>query len=250
MAFSIQRRWSGKGLAALDHLVRHPALTRRLLAQAYNERIVSRGRIPSVEIGQLVARPEEVRLVAFVPEPGNVSVLELLCLCLLVRALRPRQVLELGTFNGNTALQLAANLDPDARLTTVDLPLDGAPVAGPNAHDAVLIRAATRERPRYLGSSHGTKVTQVYGNTLALDFATLCPRPPDFIFIDAGHSDECVRNDSRKALAALAPVGTIVWHDYTQDWPDVFAYLTELSGSVALEHVAGTNLVLHRRRGA
>lgn len=235
-----------KSMLAVWEALRRPSLARRLLSQAYNERIVSRGAIAKVDIASIVGSSPEILLVDFVPEPGNVSPLELLCLCSLIRHLSPRQVLELGTFNGNTALQFAANLGEDARVATLDLAPDAAPIGSNNAHDAVLVRAASRQRPRFLDSKYATRVTQHYGDTLTTDFAALTEHAPDFIFIDAGHTDECVRNDTRKSLAALAPGGTIVWHDYTQDWPDVFNFLTELSARLPLQHIAGTNIVIFR----
>jgi len=233
-----------KTFLALDHCMHSPAVAKAALANAYNARIVARGRIPTVSMESLVGTVPEVRLVDFVPEHGNVSPIELLCLCSLVRFLAPVEVLELGTFNGNTTLQIAANLGDAGRIATLDLPFGAAPVAGNDLHDARLIHDAVREQPRYAKSIYAPRVLQHYGNSLEVDFSRLTPTPPDFVFIDAGHSDECVRNDTEKSLAVLAAGGCIVWHDYTQDWPDVFNYLNELAQDRPLRHIQGTNLVV------
>lgn len=235
-----------KTALALEHFIRSPALARQTLASLYNARIVARGRVRSIEAADMIGTVHEVRLVNFVPEHGNVTPFELLCLCMMIKAFAPKQVLELGTFNGNTTLQIAANLETGASITTLDLPLGEAPAEGNDEHDAKLIHAAVRERPRYLSSPYEDRVRQVYANSLEVDFATLTARPADFIFIDAGHSDECVRNDTEKSLKILAEGGCIVWHDYTQDWPDVFNYLNELSARLPLSHIRGTNLVVYR----
>jgi hypothetical protein len=66
------------------------------------------------------------------------------------------------------------------------------------------------------------------------------------MFIDAGHSYECVRNDSEKALKILDRGGSIVWQDYGAQWEGVFQYLVELSHKVSMVHIAGTSLVLYR----
>lgn len=234
-----------KTLLALDHCLHSPALAKAALASMYNARIVGRGGIPSIAMASLVGSVPEVRLVDFVPEHGNVTPLELLCLCSLVRFLAPTQVLELGTFNGNTTLQIAANIEGPGRISTLDLPVGAAPVEANDVHDARLIDNVVREQPRYASSIYAQRVRQHYGNSLEVDFSGLTPEPPDFVFIDAGHSDECVRNDTEKSLAVLAPGGCIVWHDYTQDWPDVFNFLNELAHSLPLQHIQGTNLVVY-----
>lgn len=37
----------------------------------------------------------------------------------------------------------------------------------------------------------------------------------DSCSIDAGHSDECVEDDTRKALPLMRPGGLVLWHDST-----------------------------------
>ena len=235
-----------KMVSAIGHCLVKPALLRRTLAGLYNERLIHAGSIPRVTIEALGIAGWESRLVDFVPEQGNVTVVEMLCLCLMARAYGCRNVLELGTFNGNTTLQLAANLSDGAAITTLDLPLESTGVSANNSHDSSLVVAEARQRHRYEGTAYAERITQVYGNSLEADFSTLCSAAPDFIFIDAGHSDECVRNDTETSLRILAPGGIIVWHDYSQDWPDVYDYLEELSVRLALRHVEGTTLVVFR----
>lgn len=235
-----------KGMLALDHCIRSPGLARAALANLYNARIVDSGRIQSVSMAELIGQVSEVRLVDFVPEHGNLTAFELLSLCSLVRAFAPRQVLELGTFNGNTTLQIAANLERGARIATLDLPVGATPAEANDEHDARLIHDSAREQPRYRKSNYSERVQQLYGNSLETDFSVLTPVPPDFIFIDAGHSDECVRNDTEKSMAVLAPGGCIAWHDYSQDWPDVFNFLNDLAARRTLRHIRGTSLVVYR----
>jgi hypothetical protein len=64
--------------------------------------------------------------------------------------------------------------------------------------------------------------------------------------MDAGHSYECVRNDSEKALTILDRGSIIVWQDYGATWEGVFRYLVELSRKLSLVHIAGTSLVVYR----
>jgi 16S rRNA G966 N2-methylase RsmD len=44
----------------------------------------------------------------------------------------------------------------------------------------------------------------------------------DVIFVDAGHTKECIENDVKLAANAINNGGTIIFHDYGQkSWPDV-----------------------------
>jgi hypothetical protein len=86
----------------------------------------------------------------------------------------------------------------------------------------------------------------VHGNTLEMNFAVACRGvKPGFIFVDAGHSEECVRNDSTKSLAVLAPGGMIAWHDYGQSWPGVYNYLNKLATQLPLARIANTSIVVY-----
>ena len=85
---------------------------------------------------------------------------------------------------------------------------------------------------------------------MEVDFLAVCEgRRPDLILIDGGHSYECVRSDTIRALEAVSGNGIIVWHDYTTHWPGVFNYLDELSLERPLVRVEGTTLVLHDKSG-
>jgi predicted O-methyltransferase YrrM len=232
--------------SALAHVARSHDTARSHLAGVYNDLCIARGRVPTVALAELVPDAREVRLHDFMPADGNVSALELLSLCLLARARSPRLVLELGTFDGNTALQIAANLDQGAELVTVDLPPGASVPAGGDDFDHGCVDAPHRGRLRFRGTAYENRIRTVQANTLELDFRAAClGRSPDFVFVDSGHSEECVRNDSRKSLDVLAPGGTIAWHDYGQSWPGVYNYLNELAREIALTHIAGTSIVVH-----
>jgi predicted O-methyltransferase YrrM len=161
----------------------------------------------------------------------------------------PRIVFEIGTFDGNTALQIAANAPPNTAAYTLDLPDDvtGDAVAEIDPYDVRYIdRKATLKR-RYLDTPYADKIVQKFGNSLEVDFAAVLDgEKADLILIDAGHSYECVRSDSEKAFGVLGAGGLIIWDDYTANWPGVYDYLNELGRTLPLRHVAGTQLVVYR----
>ena len=180
---------------------------------------------------------------------GNVSFLELCVINQLVRQRQPATIFELGTFDGRTTLNLAANTPPETRLWTVDLPAA--------AVDQTKFALSGTERnlvekeksgARFERRPEGAKITQLYGDTATFDFSPYHGKI-DFVFIDASHAYEYVLNDSRIALKLLrAGRGTIVWHDYGE-WIGVTGALNELRHEPAysgLCRIEGTTLAMAR----
>ena len=53
---------------------------------------------------------------------GNISYFELAIICLLCKNINPHNVLEFGTFNGRTTINIAYNINEKSKIITVDLP--------------------------------------------------------------------------------------------------------------------------------
>ncbi len=183
---------------------------------------------------------ESIKLKEFKSTWGGVSLVEILLLCRLTQERRPRSILEIGTFQGITTLNLALNSPPETKVITVDLP------AKPNS--TLFIQTdpeLSLQRPRpNLWQDYGVenKITQIFCDTAALASNQL-PEIIDLIFIDGSHSYESVLKDTELALNILSPQGTILWHDY---YPinQVYKYLNELAKSKPLRNIIGTSLVL------
>jgi caffeoyl-CoA O-methyltransferase len=107
----------------------------------------------------------------------------------LVFGLQARNVLEIGTFTGYSALSMAAGMTADGRIVTCEI----------DEHHASIAR-------RYFGESeHGSKIDLRMGP--ALDTARSEPGPWDFVFIDA---DKTGYVDYYEAVVEkLAPHGLI-----------------------------------------
>lgn len=162
---------------------------------------------------------------------GNVSIFELLAIVLLVRTRQPRTLFEIGTFDGRTTLNLAANISSEARIHTLDLPSTG---LDQTRFKVEAIEKEFIDKPvsgsRFLGRPEASKITQHYGDSAKFDFAPYIGQM-DFVFVDASHAYEYVLNDSRIAFKLLRPgKGIILWHDYNQPewWPGVIRALDEL----------------------
>ena len=140
----------------------------------------------------------------------SITVEELCALLTMAKALDARNVLEIGTWDGNTALNLAENIR--GTITTVDLPPDHADKTS-TVYEGVPLNLTPREEMgRQLAAGNG-KVRQVFGDSARLDWSTL-GGPFDLVFIDACHQEPYVRSDTQNALKHVRRGGLIVWHDY------------------------------------
>lgn len=183
---------------------------------------------------------------------GNVSAQELEILSKLVKFTDPAVLFEIGTFDGRTTLNLAAQSRPDARVYTLDLPRAGLAAAGlPLAvHDRKYVDKA-ESGVRFHGTDVEEKITQLYGDSATFDYKPYLGKV-DFVFVDGSHSYHYVLNDSWAAWRLVRGAGRIVWHDYVssghQCWPGLVRALEELHATEpafrGLRHIAGTALAI------
>ncbi len=139
--------------------------------------------------------------------------LDLLSLVLLCRALAPQTVFEIGTFVGYTALHMALNTPPDARIHTLDLPReDRGTTLRTTATDHKLIDRDVGPA-LFEGSDVAHKVERHYGDSAAFDFSPWHGQV-DLFFVDGAHSYDYVRSDTLNAMRCVRPGGVVVWHDY------------------------------------
>ncbi len=158
-------------------------------------------------------------------------------------------VVEIGTFDGRTTLNLAVNA-PQARVFTLDLPPD----------QPTLYALASGERPYVDKPQPGARfrdcdpawrgaagrIKQLLGDSATFDWSPYAGRA-GLVFVDGSHAYDYVRKDSETALRLVAPGGTVLWHDYGC-WEGVSRALDELEAErvLGLRHIAGTSLVVWR----
>jgi predicted O-methyltransferase YrrM len=195
--------------------------------------------LPGIDLGELsalVRRPARAAdRVVLNPAPrgaGSGSASEMMALATLAAAWGPAHVLEFGTNDGASTWHLWANSPPDCRLTTLDLPA-GTKVEGSSDSDLQGIGS----RP-YLPDDPRVRLVEIDSRAWEPDTPGV-----DFCFIDAGHTYECVKNDTEKALKVLAPGGLLLWHDaaWRQDNYGVNQYLKERRAAgddIRLVHVS------------
>ncbi len=148
----------------------------------------------------------------------STTLFELNCILMAVREVDARKVLEIGTFDGNTTVNIAANLPDDGEVVTVDLPIDETPgdyaikiddSSKRNVTNRQIVGAQFKHHP------FGNRVRQVFGDTGKLDW-TKFGGPFDVVFIDGCHAYEYVKSDTENALKVVHPGSIILWHDYAE----------------------------------
>lgn len=206
--------------------------------------------LPVVGPDDITSDGTQVALHGLESRDGNVSLLEVTVLSRLVREHAPRSIFEIGTFDGRTTLNLAANAPDDARVYTLDLPANEPTAYALAAADYRFVNKPV-SGARLAGTPYAAKVTQLYGDSATFDFS---PYTADFVFVDGSHAYEYVMSDSMRALELVgAGPGMIVWHDYA-GWDGVTRALQELAAADArfasLRWVRGTTLAVLMIEGA
>ena len=143
---------------------------------------------------------------------GNVTLTELVVLASLAQKYRPRVIFEIGTFDGRTTINLAAN-SPEATVHTLDLPPGHATQMAVKPGDDTYINKPA-SGARYRGTDCESRIVQHYGDSATFDFSKFEGRV-DMVFVDGAHSYDYVKSDSQHALRLLRDGrGVILWHDY------------------------------------
>lgn len=181
-------------------------------------------------------------------EFGGVSLREAQVLAASIRMEKPRLLFEFGTFNGSTTLIMAVNAPPDAKIHTLDLPEDHPLRGTKNEPEQYFPQQHIKPKSvgqRFHDSPLGGKIQQHFASSKDFDYSFLAGQV-DWIFIDAAHTYEYVKNDTEHALRMLRKGGTIFWHDVNLTFDGLCKSLEEFAGQMPLVRIAGTSLAYYR----
>jgi predicted O-methyltransferase YrrM len=172
----------------------------------------------------------------------SVTVLELNALLAMLRHIGARRVMEIGTYDGGTTVNLAANLPEDGRVVTADLPpsFSGFELKASSFHDNRSAHSLVGSQFR--GTPHEGRIVQVFEDSAKIDYASL-GGPFDVFFIDGCHDYVYVKHDSEQALRHVRPGGLVAWHDYGMI-EDVSRCVDELARVRPIHAVQGTRLAV------
>jgi predicted O-methyltransferase YrrM len=169
---------------------------------------------------------------------------DLVSMCMLCQILKPKTILEIGTYHGGGALHWAGNA-PEAEVYTLDLPPQGAPSLDVTAMDRNFVHAHEQtERMVFEGRPEARRIHRIYGDSATFDFSPYHGKV-DLLFIDGAHSYDYVRNDTLRAQECCKPGSVIAWHDYGRvGFNGVSKWLHEFAREgKALYRVPGGSLV-------
>lgn len=212
----------------------------------------ARKNIPTVNLNKIF--PKELELGKIVLENflghwGNVSIEELCKISLIVRHLKPKNILEIGTYNGMTTLQMALNAPVECMTFTLDLPQEVAANFELSELDSLVSKYFKQKFGTGIGSYFkgrtDVNITQLLGDSATFDFGILNTKF-DLIFIDAAHDYLNKKIDSENAFKYLNENGVILWHNYNDiSCPDVTKYLADISETYKLFHLRNTSLAVY-----
>jgi hypothetical protein len=208
--------------------------------------------IPKITLQEMLNDGAPVSIREPIDSNGNITLFELVVITKLIVRYKPLRLFEIGTFDGRTTLNMAANSPEGAAVYTLDLPREkinatALALSGNHSPDDKLFIDKDSSGSRFIGTDCQLKIVQLYGDSAAFDFGPFF-NTMDFVFIDGAHSYDYVKNDSAVALKLLKEgKGTVVWHDYDSVWEGVTKALNELFGSAPaysrIRHISGTSLV-------
>lgn len=234
-----------KALVGLYYTITCPGSFKELLLSNYQQFHANKqNKLTPVNIYDIVPPGTGIVLENMVTRDGNVAPFELMCIALLCSYFKPEKILEIGTFDGNTTLQLALNSPGGSEIYTVDLPYDRD--RGELNLPAADLKYVTERKHlglKYNASSVSYKVKQVFADSAQYDFSRLTG--VEFVFIDGCHSYDYVKNDTEKVFKILKQPGVVLWHDYSVHWPGVWNYLHEISRCLPVVNLKGTSLALY-----
>jgi predicted O-methyltransferase YrrM len=171
-----------------------------------------------------------VTLTALPSGPWSSPLADVVTLVKIALSIKPRRVLEVGSYRGYTTKLLAEHTPPEA----VVVAFDQDPRHGAAYRDSPIARKIERRV--------GTVTPGAFANDSRASY--------DLIFLDANHLYEEVKADTQVLLPLLTPNGVFVWHDYG-NWGrfsrknGVPEFLHEMAQSIPVAAVGGTLLAVH-----
>lgn len=195
-------------------------------------------KIPTLWVNQVFAvNPEaEIRVLCLDRVFGNIQPYEIFVLLTILKSRQAQQVFEIGTFDGRTTRNLAANVE-SGRVYTLDLPPDVQMDALKYHLDDLESPLILRDKvgARYRNTPEASQVVQLLGDSATFDFSPYHGQM-DLVFVDGSHAIEYVTADTVNAFKMVKPGGVVVWHDYGHEFPDVPEYLDRLSETNTAYH--------------
>jgi hypothetical protein len=210
-------------------------------------------RLPQVAWSSVFQR-RKVSLTETRKSSGNVTLGELAILAQAAAGCPAgSEIVEIGTFDGRTTINLALNAPASCPIFTLDLP-PGQPTlfqleAGERRYVEKPLPGARFRQCSPSLSNAARRITQLFADSATFDWSSHHGKA-GLVFVDGSHAYDYARVDSMTAMRLVAPNGAVLWHDYGV-WEGVTRALEDLERTMnpGLHHIRGTSLVLWRAPG-
>ena len=239
-------------LLSLKLLIKNPGAIRTFPGRLFREymQAVEKDKWLCKDIFNILDIKEGIRIsLEHIPGHGIDTPLdELAYLAILTKAASPKQIFEIGTFRGRTALNFARNTSDECVIYTLDLSAEDHEkmMVGTNAADKSIIQQSfTGVDYRNKDVSH--KIKQLYGNSMEFDFRPYHGKM-DIVFVDGAHDYEVVAADTQNALKMVKPGGQILWHDFANygDYNDVVRAVLDNIPGERITQINNSQLALYQ----
>ncbi len=165
------------------------------------------------------------------PFPRDLSIMphELMILAHVVEFMRPKRVIEFGTAEGRTALNMALHLPPEGEVVTLDLP----PIPGQNEVGYFYWEHPLKSKIKQIFSGVDTWDSTAYRASAEIVFCDACDQLPGLVA------------ETAQAFTVVKAGGIIFRHDYgSAQGPTLF--WNELGKELPVRHIEGTTLLCLR----
>lgn len=205
-----------------------------------------------LELGDELKIPKEY--VANLPpiEIGSITLVDQVVLVLFAKLIKPRKIVEIGTYKGFTTRLLLENTADDCEVVSIDLPREmtahlaetdeRSALTSAERNDDYLRKRQALDGETYLQSitdAQAERLTLVKHDSTKLGFKEAFGSA-GMVFIDGGHERHIVEADTRNAFD-IVESGVVVWHDFASNLHgDVSSYLADFSRTRAVFHVANS----------
>ena len=203
--------------------------------------------VPHLPASAVIRDETNVNLSRIADVAGNITPTELMIIAAFVKQRQSAVCFEIGTFDGRTTENIAANQPDSGKCFTLDLPPDATDKAAlPLASGDITYINKPVSGARISEQTRSSKITQLYGDSGTFDFSPYLGRV-DLMFVDGSHSYEYVLSDTEKAYQMVHPGGLLLWHDYNSRWwPGVTRALNQLQSQdprfAEIRHIENTAL--------
>jgi methyltransferase family protein len=154
---------------------------------------------------------------------------ELMMLAHVVNLLKPERVIEFGTAEGRTALNLALHLPPNGEVVTLDFP----PIPGQNEVGFFYWDQPLKSKIKQIFQGVDKWDSTPYHASAAVVFCDACDQPDGLAF------------ETAQAFKVVKPGGVIFRHDYSSaEGPTL--YWNAIAKHLPVKHLEGTTLLCLR----